>query len=207
MIARLTAPLLNPPPAGAPPAPRVVLPVYRREPSGNELRLPSAPSTPVLMVGPGTGLAPFRAFLQQRRFAWPRSKLGPCHLFFGCRAEHVDFLYGAELRAMASSGALSLHTAFSRSRESCSSGSWRGARLNIPYVQDLIEEEAATVADLLFSQGGHLYICGDGQSMATDVHEALRRVAASELGITAAAAEKRLEALAEEGRYCREIWN
>ncbi|KAL3904867.1 MAG: hypothetical protein SGPRY_011128, partial [Prymnesium sp.] len=96
------------------------------------------------MVGPGTGLAPFRSFLQQRRFKWSRSKLGPCHLFFGCRAEHVDFLYGTELRAMASSGALSLHTAFSRSREAASAGSWRGVRINIPYVQDLIEENAAT---------------------------------------------------------------
>ena len=110
------------------------------------------------MVGPGTGIAPFRAFLQQRRHKWTRGKLGPCHLFFGCRAEHLDFLYGTEMRAMAATGALSLHTAFSRSREACSAGSWRGARLNIPYVQDLLEEQGAEVADLLFSQGDHLYI-------------------------------------------------
>ncbi|KAL1523929.1 hypothetical protein AB1Y20_018845 [Prymnesium parvum] len=205
MIARVCAPLLD----GAKPAEPVMLSVYRREPSGNELRLPASPSTPVLMVGPGTGIAPFRSFLQQRRFKWSRGKLGPCHLFFGCRAEHVDFLYGAELRAMASSGALSLHTAFSRSREACSAGTWRGVRLNIPYVQDLIEEQASTVANLLFTQasGGHFYVCGDGQSMANDVHEALCRVTAAQLSISLSEAEERLKSLAAEGRYCREIWN
>lgn len=73
--------------------------------------------------------------------------------------------------------------------------------------QDLIEENASVVVDLLFSQGGHLYICGDGQSMAKDVHEAVRRIAASELGVSEEQAEAKLAELAQSGRYCREIWN
>ena len=181
--------------------------VFRRPPSGNELRLPPSPTTPILLVGPGTGLAPFRSFLQHRKYSAPRSKLGPCHLFFGCRSERVDFLYADELRPMSSSGAISLHTAFSRDGEASSAGTWRGARLHVPYVQDRIEERAREVVELLFEKDGRLYVCGDGQAMAGDVHAALLRVACASLGVTTEEAEARLERLAKEGRYCREIWN
>lgn len=204
MIARVCQPLLDPASRGAP-APS--LSVFRRAPSGNELRLPKDPATPIAMVGPGTGLAPFRGFLQQRRHGWSRKQLGDCHLFFGCRSPKVDFLYSSELTAMAGTGALQLHTAFSRDGEACAAGTWRGARVNVPYVQDKIEDEAAALCDLLFEKKGRIYVCGDGQAMASDVHAALRLVTARQLRLSDADAEAELSKLADEGRYCREIWN
>ena len=209
MIARVCAPLLDGPNAatGARDGTRPRLAVFRRDPSGHELRLPKTPSTALMLIGPGTGVAPFRAFLQQRRYRWKPKQLGPCHLFFGCRAPGVDFLYEEELRAMAATGALTLHTAFSRQGEPSAAGTWRGARVQVPYVQDRIEEAAAEVCELLFTKGGHVYVCGDGQSMASDVHAALRLVVSHQLRVSPEEAEAKLTALSSEGRYCREIWN
>jgi len=208
-IARVCAPLVGPPTStlANSGSSRPQLPVFRREASGNELRLPADPSTPIVMVGPGTGLAPFRGFLQQRKVGWARSKLGDAHLFFGCRNESVDFLYASELKAMAASKALHLHTAFSRSGEPCAAGTWRGARINVAYVQDMIEENGAALCDVLYKRKGQLYVCGDGQAMATDVHAALIRATAQELSLSPEAAAMKLAELVKEGRYCREIWN
>ena len=158
MLASMTAPLIEF--CAAPPAtvgmdakkrvahataPDVRIAIYKREPSGHELRLPTNPKTPVLMVGPGTGLAPFRGFIQHRRYTTDRKKLGPCHLFFGCRSEHDDFLYGEELTAWNTVKAITLHTAFSRGADPVGAGYWRGARVGIPYVQDCIEANAEEV--------------------------------------------------------------
>ena len=82
-------------------------------------------------------------------------------------------------------------------------------RVGIPYVQDLLEEQAAEVSRLLLSEtsNGHLYVCGDGQHMAADVHTALRHVAIQQLGLSAEAAEAKLAALTKAGRIQREIWH
>ena len=219
MLARLCAPLLAPPAGDAPllatpardaaPLPAVHVPVFKRAPSGAELRLPADPATPIMLVGPGTGLAPFRAFLQERRVRWPRKKLGPCHVFFGCQKEDLDFLYSDELRTLQQTGAVELHTAFSRGGDAAAAGYCRGVRVGIPYVQDLLEEQAAEVSRLLLSEtsNGHLYVCGDGQHMAADVHTALRYVAMQQLGLSAEAAEAKLAALTKAGRIQREIWH
>lgn len=185
----------------------VFLDVFKREASGYELRLPPSPKTPILLIGPGTGLAPFRSFLQHRRYTQERSKLGPCHLFFGCRHQDEDFLYKDELTALAGSGAIELHTAFSRQHEESSSGLWRGCRIGIPYVQDRITAMASALCDLVYERGGRVYVCGDGQAMAKDVHDALRLATMRGLKLDSAEAEAELTKLNEEGRYCREIWN
>ena len=96
---------------------------------------------------------------------------------------------------------------FSRSGEPAASGFWRGARVNIPYVQDLIEAEAAAVCACLLEAGGHVYVCGDGQKMAKDVHAALVVAISAKMKMSAADAEAKLSELSEGGRYCREIWN
>jgi NADPH-ferrihemoprotein reductase len=208
-LARLGAPLLatgEGAPAGAPAAVRI--PIYaREEPSGYELRLPSSPATPIVLIGPGTGLAPFRAFMQHRRFQHARKALGPCRLYFGCRARQTDYLYGDELETMSAAGALTLRTAFSRDGPAASAGCWRGVRVGIEYVQDLLELDARQVGETLFEQGGHVYVCGDGQWMAADVHAALRRVAEAHLALAPADAETKLQGLMRAGRYTREIWN
>ncbi len=81
----------------------------------SQFRLPNRPQTPVIMIGPGTGLAPFRGFIQER--AWQKEQgkpVGETHLFFGCRNEAVDFIYREELEKYVADGVLTLHTAFSR---------------------------------------------------------------------------------------------
>merc|ERR1719158_2126071 len=97
---------------------------------------------------------------------------------------------------MGDSGAIRLHTAFSRARAPEESGYWRGVRINIDYVQDLLEDEAEAVAALLCERDGHVYVCGDGKAMAADVHAALRRVLQEQLGVPAEAAEAKLQELA-----------
>ena len=91
--------------------------------------------------------------------------------------------------------------------EPCAAGTWRGARINVAYVQDEIEENGAALCDVLYKRKGQLYVCGDGQAMATDVHAALIRATAQELSLSPEAAAAKLAELAKEGRYCREIWN
>ena len=203
MLAAICQPILSKTVGGDP----VKVAIFKREPSGHELRLPKDPSLPVLMIGPGTGLAPFLGFIQHRRYALTRKQLGPCHLFFGCRAEKDDYLYADELNALGGAGAIKLHTAFSRSGEPCAAGYWRGARVNVPYVQDLIEGNAADVCELLLDKNGHVYVCGDGQSMARDVHAALATAMMMKTKVTAEEAEEKLQELAKEGKYTREIWN
>ena len=181
--------------------------VFKRPPSGNELRLPAQPATPIMLVGPGTGLAPFRSFLQERRTRWGRKALGACHLFFGCRAAHLDFLYADELRTLHDTGAVSLHTAFSRADDPAAAGYWRGVRVGIAYVQDQLEAHGEEVARLLYRENGQLYVCGDGQRMAADVHAALRQLTIDHLGVGFDAAEAKLAELIATGRYQREIWH
>src|SRR6202011_5383385 len=119
-------------------------------------RLPEDPSVPIIMVGPGTGLAPFRGFLQER--AALKSKgvgLGPAMLFFGCRHPDQDYLYADELKSFEASGITELHTAFSR------------AASPKTYVQDLVAAQKDRVWNLV-ENGAIIYVCGDGGKMEPD---------------------------------------
>lgn len=154
-------------------------------------RLPDDSSLPVIMIGPGTGLAPFRAFIQERVAVMAT---GLNLLYFGCRQKEQDFLYRTELENFVNSGALELQTAFSR------------AQRNKFYVQDLIREDSAHLWDLL-STGAHVYVCGDARHMAHDVHAALCDVVKNSGGMTGADdAENFLSALEKKGRYQKDTW-
>ena len=129
---------------------------------------------------------------------------------FGTYAADFNAIeYGQRLRHYAPKlkerGVESLHLILNA--DEAAVGSWRGLRINSDYVQDLVEDDAARIASILFSEHGHLYVCGDGQAMAGDVHAALRRIAMRKLHLGEAEAEARLASLANEGRYCREVWN
>ncbi|WP_223068219.1 bifunctional cytochrome P450/NADPH--P450 reductase [Paenibacillus caui] len=162
---------------------------------GPIFELPEDPETPVIMVGPGTGIAPFRGFLQARRALRDEGrKLGEARLFFGCRHPQQDFLYREELEAAQRDGLVTLYTAFSRveGREKC-------------YVQHLMREEAGALIGML-DVGGRLYICGDGARMAPDVEAALKEAYAEVHQTGEDEAADWLDRLLQEGLYAKDVW-
>lgn len=172
--------------------------VYTRH---STFKLPPHPAVPVVMVGPGTGLAPFRAFLQERTMlAAQGAHLGPAFLYFGCRNRRHDYIYEEELAAWAgtspSTGVLTaLYTAFSR----------EGATKN--YVQHHITRNAAELWQALGPQGGgYLYVCGDAKHMARDVHRALHDALVQATGCSGHEAEAAVKQLADSGRYHKDVW-
>lgn len=130
--------------------------------TAKHFRLPEDGNAPVIMVGPGTGIAPFRAYLEERRATGAKGKNW---LFFGSRQRTEDFLYGEELEAFHRDGLLNrLTLAFSRDQA------------HKIYVQHRMREEAAELWEWL-EEGAYFYVCGDAKHMAKDVEEALVHVA------------------------------
>jgi len=157
----------------------------------NNFKLPQDDSTPIIMVGPGTGIAPFRSFIQERD---NRGAEGKSWLFFGDRTFTQDFLYQVEWQKFLKSGALSrLDVAFSRDQH------------EKVYVQHRILEQAEQVWQWL-QDGAYLYICGDATHMAKDVHEALVVVAEQQGGLTREQAEEYLNELRKAKRYQRDVY-
>ena len=154
-------------------------------------RLPADASQDVIMIGPGTGVAPFRAFVQERG---ETGASGRNWLFFGARHFDTEFLYQLEWQQALKDGRLNrLDLAFSRDQ----------ARKI--YVQDRLREQAADLWSWL--QGGaSLYVCGDATRMAPDVHAALLEVAQQQGGLEAEAAEAWLAELAATKRYLRDVY-
>ncbi|GGP97166.1 assimilatory sulfite reductase (NADPH) flavoprotein subunit [Shewanella ulleungensis] len=157
----------------------------------NHFRLPENPETPVIMVGPGTGVAPFRAFMQQRA---ADGVTGNSWLFFGNPHFEQDFLYQVEWQQYLKNGDLSrLDVAFSRDQA------------HKVYVQHRIAEQAETLWQWL-QDGAHVYICGDAERMAKDVHQALVNIAVEQGGLSADDAEAYLETLRSEKRYQKDVY-
>jgi sulfite reductase (NADPH) flavoprotein alpha-component len=153
--------------------------------------LPADGKTPIIMVGPGTGIAPFRSFLQERR---ANGDSGRNWLFFGDQRRDYDFLYSAEIAAMQSSGHLSrLDLAFSRDQQ------------EKVYVQDRMLERSRELYAWL-EDGAHFYVCGDAKRMAKDVDAALLQVVAKEGGKGPDEAKAYLEKLKEAKRYQRDVY-
>jgi sulfite reductase (NADPH) flavoprotein alpha-component len=165
------------------------LPVYIQKAHG--FHLPANPETPIVMIGPGTGIAPFRAFLEERAATGAK---GRNWLFFGNPKRATDFLYENQLTSWAEQGFLTrLDTAFSRDQA------------QKIYVQDRIREAGAELWSWL-SSGAHLYICGDAKRMARDVDQALTDIIAQHGGMDAAAAKAWLAKLGRDGRYQRDVY-
>ncbi|MFO1458955.1 MAG: sulfite reductase subunit alpha [Verrucomicrobiota bacterium] len=154
-------------------------------------RLPKDPSVPVIMIGPGTGIAPFRAFLEERRAT---GATGRNWLFFGDQRRSCDFLYSEELTAWSQDGVLThLDLAFSRDQA------------EKIYVQTRMAERAAELWSWL-EAGAHLYVCGDARRMARDVDAALHALVASAGGRTAEQAAEYVAALKAAHRYQRDVY-
>ncbi|WP_205746400.1 assimilatory sulfite reductase (NADPH) flavoprotein subunit [Dyella amyloliquefaciens] len=165
------------------------LPIYI-EPN-ERFRLPQDDARDIIMIGPGTGVAPFRAFVQERRETAAR---GRNWLFFGNRHFTSEFLYQVEWQAALRDGSLHrLDLAFSRDD---------AAKV---YVQQRLREQGRELYAWL-QDGAHLYVCGDANHMAKDVHAALIDVAVAHGGHTPEQAKEWLSGLLQQGRYARDVY-
>lgn len=154
-------------------------------------RLPESNETPIIMVGPGTGIAPFRAFIEER--AATKAK-GDSWLFFGDQHYNEDFLYQLEWQDYLKSGDLTrLDVAFSRDQP------------DKVYVQHKLAGHAQDVWQWL-EKGAHFYVCGDASRMAKDVHQALLDIVASEGRMSSEDAEAYVATLKKQKRYQRDVY-
>ena len=159
--------------------------------SNNNFKLPEDDSKPIIMVGPGTGIAPFRSFLQERD---SREAVGKNWLLFGDRTFTQDFLYQVEWQRYLKSGLLNkLDVAFSRDQK------------EKVYVQDRLIESAAQVWQWI-QEGAYLYVCGDANHMAKDVNDAFIRIAREQGQLSQQEAEVFINNLRKEKRYQRDVY-
>ena len=158
-------------------------------------RLPENPATPLIMVGPGTGLAPYRGFLQERAAQKAQGiQVGKSLLFFGCRHPQQDFLYQQELESFVEQGITDLAVAFSREHPQ-----------QRVYVQDKIRQQRERVWQLI-QDGAVIYVCGDASRMAPDVKNTFATIYQEQTGKTAQEAEQWLTTLITEKRYLVDVW-
>ncbi|TPP60395.1 NADPH--cytochrome P450 reductase [Fasciola gigantica] len=171
------------------------LPIYVRS---SRFHLPKSSRIPVIMIAAGTGLAPFRAFIQERSVhAKQTGHVATMTLFFGCRRRSEDYIYAEELEKAHRSGHLKLYIAFSRDAAD-------GSKV---YVQDRILEAADDIWQLLEQQHAHIYVCGSAQTMARDVHTCLVNLVQSQGSLAIPAAEEYMNQLRISGRYHLDTWS
>ncbi|XP_029178523.1 NADPH--cytochrome P450 reductase-like isoform X2 [Nylanderia fulva] len=173
--------------------PPCVVPIFVRK---SQFRLPTRPSIPIVMVGPGTGLAPFRGFIQERDLARREGKeVGDTILYFGCRKSQEDYLYREELEQYVKDGTLTLHTAFSREQE------------HKVYVTHLLEKNKEELWRVIGEQNGHIYVCGDARNMARDVHNILLKVVMERGNMSELDAANYIKKMDSQKRYSSDVWS
>jgi sulfite reductase (NADPH) flavoprotein alpha-component len=154
--------------------------------------LPADPDTPIIMIGPGTGVAPFRAYLQERKVTGAKGKNW---LFFGAQHEKCDFAYGDEFKAYQSEGILTgLDCAWSRDQP------------QKIYVQHKMRENAAEIWKWIDAEGAHFFVCGDARRMAKDVDATLRKIVQEQGGKSVEQANEYVEKLKSDKRYKRDVY-
>ena len=167
------------------------VPVLVYPTAAKHFHLPEDPDAALIMVGPGTGVAPFRAFLQERKAIGARGK---SWLFFGAQRESSDYYYREDFDAFQKEGYLTrIDTAFSRDQE------------QKIYVQHRMQENAAEIWKWL-EEGAYFFVCGDARRMAKDVDATLRKIVKEEGGKTVEAANEYVEKLKNEKRYKRDVY-
>ncbi|KAG0142232.1 hypothetical protein CROQUDRAFT_109973 [Cronartium quercuum f. sp. fusiforme G11] len=183
----------------------VRVPIHIRR---SNMRLPTSPHIPVVMIGPGTGVAPFRSFVQERVASARKvkergsglSEWANIVLFYGCRKEEEDFLYREEWDQYKEEldGKFKMFSAISRKP---------GAEKK-RYVQDDIWDQRAMVGEMILQKKGYIYICGDARYMAKDVEETLRKVFGEYRGGTAEVeGAQELKVLKDRNRLLLDVWS
>ncbi|KAI9144095.1 hypothetical protein BKA69DRAFT_1026013, partial [Paraphysoderma sedebokerense] len=188
------------------PTMKIKVPIYVRH---SNFKLPRRNETPVIMIGPGTGVAPFRGFIQERSFIAAKqassaspvtptvaTPLGEAILFFGCRKATHDFLYREEWTHHLSTGGLTkLITAFSRDQK------------EKIYVQNKLEDEKHYIWDLVSKKGAYIYVCGDAKNMARDVNKWFVDKAVELGDLAEDKAVKWVKELRTKGRFSEDVWS
>ena len=154
--------------------------------------LPEDPDTPIIMIGPGTGVAPFRAYLQERKAT---GAPGKNWLFFGAQHERCDFAYGDEFRTYLKEGLLT--------RLDCA---WSRDQTQNIYVQHKMTENAAEIWKWIDAEGAYFFVCGDARRMAKDVDATLRKIVQERGGKSVEQANEYVEKLKNEKRYKRDVY-
>jgi len=168
------------------------IPVYIRR---SNFKLPKNLAKPVIMVGPGTGVAPFRGFIEERAKKRKEGKsVGPTVLFFGARTRKAEYIYGDELEQYAANGDLELFCAFSRDQE------------HKIYVQDKMKEQKKLIWGYL-EQGAYFYVCGDAKNMARDVNRTLIDIAKEFGSLSENDAVNYVKEMRNKGRYLEDVWS
>ncbi|KAF2772738.1 hypothetical protein EJ03DRAFT_371660 [Teratosphaeria nubilosa] len=170
------------------------VPVHVRH---SNFKLPSDPTKPIIMIGPGTGVAPFRGFVQERaQMAKNGEDVGKTILFFGCRKSREDFLYEDEWKQYKQDlgDKFELITAFSREGP------------NKVYVQHRLKEHADEVNKLL-EQKAYFYVCGDAAHMAREVNEVLAQIISEKRGVSKQKAEEIVKGMRASNQYQEDVWS
>jgi sulfite reductase (NADPH) flavoprotein alpha-component len=154
--------------------------------------LPEDSDTPIIMVGPGTGIAPFRAYLQERKATGAKGKNW---LFFGSQHQRCDFAYGEEFEAFKKEGLLT--------RLDCA---WSRDQAEKIYVQHRMKENAAEIWKWIDAEGAHFFVCGDAKRMAKDVDATLRKIVQEQGSKSVDQANEYVEKLKSDKRYKRDVY-
>ncbi|XP_034844496.1 NADPH--cytochrome P450 reductase isoform X6 [Mirounga leonina] len=173
---------------------RALVPMFVRK---SQFRLPFKATTPVILVGPGTGVAPFIGFIQER--AWLRQQgkeVGETLLYYGCRRSDEDYLYREELAGFRQDGSLTqLNVAVSREQP------------HKVYVQHLLKRDKEHLWQLIHEGGAHIYVCGDARNMARDVQNTFYDIVADGGAMEHAQAVDYIKKLMTKGRYSLDVWS
>ena len=180
------------------------VPIFQRK--SLNFKLPSTPGTPIIMIGPGTGVVPFMGFLQHRdlkqKATGLAAPLSEAWLFFGCRHKERDYLYHQELEQYLSTGVLSrLFLSFSRDAVNELHGSPPPK-----YVQDNLRRHSTEVAKQVFEKGAVVYVCGDAKNMARNVHDTFLEIVQEYKGTDVNEARSEMMKLRNNKQYLEDIW-
>jgi sulfite reductase (NADPH) flavoprotein alpha-component len=170
-------------------AEKAPIPVF---PNISKFRLPEDGNTPIIMVGPGTGIAPFRAYLQERKAVGAKGKNW---LFFGSQHEHCNYFYKEEMAELKRDGFLT--------RLDCA---WSRDQAEKSYVQNKMLENGAEIWKWMDSEGAHFFVCGDARRMAKDVDAALRKILQEKGGKSEEQTNEHVEKLKSDKRYKRDVY-